>query len=213
MIRYPTDADYGEFTPKTAASRLWRKLTEDWECPACRRTKREILRWVSGEPSNWRKWRGKTEQRPAHWYAAVHSHHCHATFYDEKKRRIYQRFQPTTICQDCNNADAQAKIYLRLPRTFSFSPEEIAEFITSKAHDNHALDLTKAHQLFEQVKNQPIPYEKYKPLSLISSEERLRERKKREQRRQERVDDNQALKAAGFSSWAEVPLGHPLWKR
>ncbi len=52
------------------------------------------------------------------------THHCHGI----------GRFPDELICGDCNSADGIAKRKLALPSEWSFSPSEIARFVTVGPH-------------------------------------------------------------------------------
>jgi hypothetical protein len=77
------------------------------------------------------------------WTIALTWHHCH----NESKKR----FQKTLICGECNNADGAVKRRFGLPSSWSFSPQEIAQFVKTFPHSGktiinfeHALSLYKA---------------------------------------------------------------------
>jgi hypothetical protein len=132
---------------------LWTGLSDDWRCPACRRSKFEILRWTRRRPS--------ALQDPLRtpymgWLAALHEHHDHSVDnfgFDESGRFLPPlgppRFESVVICDHCNAADGTAKRQLGLPREWSFSPSEIGQFVTATPHAGHKLDLPKAQAIFD----------------------------------------------------------------
>lgn len=81
------------------------------------------------------------------WLAAFHHHHDHG-FDGDILFGTPARFEEVLICDHCNSADGTAKRKLRLPRTWSFSPQEIAEFVTPRPHDGHVIDYTKAYAVY-----------------------------------------------------------------
>lgn len=67
-------------------------------------------------------------------------HHCHAGC----------RFPRTLICGDCNSADGAAKRKLKLPDSWSFSPQEIGKFVATTPHSGKTLiDYDEARRIFE----------------------------------------------------------------
>ena len=52
----------------------------------------------------------------------------------------------------CNLADGLAKRKLKLPKDFSFSPDEIKQFINPKPHTkSHEIDYEKAKKVYERI--------------------------------------------------------------
>ena len=137
-VRIPTNLEYREYdgahTPK-----LWDSIPENWHCPGCKRSKRDILRWTT----RWYK-QGVGEVPDGYhgWMAGLHRHHDHSP---------NGRFAEVVICDQCNSADGAAKRRLELPRDFSFSPSEIGYFVTANAHDKHKLDFKKARRVYEAI--------------------------------------------------------------
>jgi hypothetical protein len=52
------------------------------------------------------------------------------------------------LCDQCNAADGAAKRRLKLPDNFSFSPVEIAQFVTATPHGKHVIDLGLAERIY-----------------------------------------------------------------
>ncbi len=79
------------------------------------------------------------------WLAAFHAHHDHGTnpFRGDLPGRA-PRFAETILCDQCNAADGRAKRQLGLPADWSFSPAELAQFVTATPHGSHAIDLETA---------------------------------------------------------------------
>lgn len=112
--------------------RWWCLTSPHWECPVCLRGKSQIVRLTKN---------GQLCCR-----LALHHDHSTSDFLnvlDERDRvpgagllkhhQRLERFGRLLICQDCNNADAKAKMVVGASGGdlgfFSFSPEEIASFI------------------------------------------------------------------------------------
>ena len=135
-MRIPSDGDYRNYDG-AHCFRLWKQLSDDWQCPGCGRTKRQIMRWTLRTP-NGRRFRG--------WMAGLHTHHDYSQGFVEAGRG---RFHKIIICDQCNSADGLAKRKLRLPSNFSFSAGEIRQFVTSTPHGKHEIDTEKARQIYK----------------------------------------------------------------
>lgn len=138
--RVPSQQEFLEYDG-AHCFRLWAELPTNWYCPACLRTKFKIMRWTT---RYFRRDVGKCSGYKG-WMAGLHTHHDHSQ--DSMFGRS-GRFSATIICDQCNSADGVAKKHLRLPDRFSFSPAEIAMFITSTPHARHKVDLEKAQQIY-----------------------------------------------------------------
>lgn len=139
--RIPTREDYEAFDGAHGHQK-WKRAGPDWACPCCRRTRFEILRWTVRFPRSPNRFEG--------WMAVLHDHHDHSAPYFSTAR---PRFPTTTICDQCNAADASAKRSLKLPDDFSFAPHEIAQFVTAAPHAKHSIDLSIAQALYTSVKD------------------------------------------------------------
>ncbi|WP_342738823.1 hypothetical protein [Bradyrhizobium sp. B117] len=139
---------------KLDLNRGWASTREHWTCPCCQRGKAHIARVSSGGVLLCR----------------LEYHHDHLvdrakrTFQEyrpcDKDREtiiqvgraenalmlLVERFEQTLICIDCNLAEGRAK--LELARTiegdFTFTPAEIASFISVAPNRLHEIDLDKA---------------------------------------------------------------------
>lgn len=63
----------------------------------------------------------------------------------------FARFDETLICQDCNTADAAAKVIVNAPKAFSFSPCEITGFIIVKDNQPHEINKAAAERIYASV--------------------------------------------------------------
>ena len=126
----------------------WVFSSQDWTCPGCSRSKFEISRVG-------------TQGQILAKLVTHHDHMKEALFVEFDKafgragttepqpdgRELIGRvtadfaaFDNVRLCEDCNNADAEAKKELRLPQHFSFSVGQISRFIRCQAHRPHQLD-------------------------------------------------------------------------
>jgi predicted Fe-S protein YdhL (DUF1289 family) len=153
MLRKPSLEDYENYDG-AHCHLLWKSLQEDWRCPACKRTKFEIMRWTKRNPNGRGVFWG--------WMAGLHKHHDHAiddeieTRWANRRYDLDGRFPQTIICDQCNAADGAVKRKFRdiIPVGFSFSPEEISQFITAQPHSPHTIDHDKAWELFTRLSRQ-----------------------------------------------------------
>ena len=144
----PTDEDYRSYDGAHTAHK-WNERSDAWRCPACKRSKREIMRQTRRRqpttPGNYEYFYG--------WMAGLHGHHDHGC--PQQKPRVNHgdccRFEKTVICDQCNSVDGAAKTKLGLPSNFSFSPEEIGGFISATPHGRHVIDFEAALAIFERL--------------------------------------------------------------
>ncbi|HBO3036061.1 TPA: hypothetical protein L4R07_006261 [Pseudomonas aeruginosa] len=148
----PSMADYLAFDGAHCRN-LYKGLAEDWQCPGCRRTKYQILRWTTLFPKI------PSARRPG-WAGGYHTHHDHACDrygFGRTPVGYTPRFPPTVVCEQCNSADASAKRQLKLPEYFSFSPEEIRQFVLPYPHGKHLLDYRIARQIHASLQESSTP--------------------------------------------------------
>lgn len=120
--------------------KLWKSTSEDWTCPACGRSKFQIMKWTRRFPNKPEKLMG--------WVAALHRHHDHSVGLLESGVR---RFPETIICGQCNATDGVVKKKLKLPSKFSFSPLEMRSFIQATPHDSHKIDYDIALTIYKSL--------------------------------------------------------------
>src|SRR5205807_6453689 len=111
--RIPTDEEFRAYDGADCRN-LWNRLGDDWNCPGCGRSKREILRWTRRKPKPWKD----INEIYMGWMAGLTKHHD----YSAPLLSGLGRFKDTIICDQCNSADGRMKRDLRLPDDFSFSP-------------------------------------------------------------------------------------------
>lgn len=138
----------------------WLLSAQDWICPCCMRSKFQISR------------AGKQGQI----LAKLVVHHDHmseamqAAFHEafesagtnveqveglrlvERMGKAFAAYEEVLICEDCNNADTEAKKQVLSPRYFSFSIRQIKQFINIQDHHSHRLDVAKAEQIWREAK-------------------------------------------------------------
>lgn len=138
-IKIPTYEDYYNHSG-LHYHKLWKLTDEAWICPACGRSKFQIMKWTLRFPNSPKKFMD--------WVAALHRHHDHSLGFLEKGQ---PRFSETIICGQCNSADGAAKRKLHLPPNFSFSPQEIRAFIQATPHDRHIIDFELALTIYKSL--------------------------------------------------------------
>ncbi|MCU1249285.1 MAG: hypothetical protein JWQ49_2314 [Edaphobacter sp.] len=136
----PTPEEFAQYRGGHT-NKLWGLVGRDWQCPSCKRNKFEQLTWTIDR-------RKSVAAIPVYgWLAPIHEHHDHGA--DEGLRS--QRFPPTHLCFDCNNAEGRIKKTLKLPSDFSFSPDELSLFITGHPHRRVTEDIEAAKRIADGV--------------------------------------------------------------
>jgi hypothetical protein len=121
--------------------KLYASLGADWRCPGCGRSKYQLKRWTMLYPH-------RPDRHPG-WAAGMHVHHDHGP--------APQRFGATLMCEQCNSADKDAKRERDLPKEFSFSPQEIKQFVIATPHGWHVLSYPAAAQAYAVARISPPP--------------------------------------------------------
>lgn len=138
----------------------WICSSQEWICPCCARSKLQISR------------KGKKGQI----LAKLVIHHDHmgeamevafnSAFENagtdvaqvdgrrliERMGRAFAAHEEVLICEDCNNADAEAKKRVSAPQYFSFSPGQISQFISAREHQPHEVQELEAERVWRQAK-------------------------------------------------------------
>lgn len=148
-------------TTRLSLNDNWASTPQNWFCPVCSRYKSQLVRLST---------QGVLLCR-LHW------HHDHlrdcgekilrrgVPVLDDSTARAVQfsavaacktsaeRFHERLICEDCNTADGRAKSLLKgvVHPDFSFSPAEIARFITVTPNALHDVDPDKARAIWDRV--------------------------------------------------------------
>jgi len=120
----------------------WVNLEQAWTCPICERKKISIGRV------------GKSGKI----ILDIVTHHDHSSDYLDcdygrrTQRTLYaQRFDPITVCAECNVAEANVKGAIIAEQWFSFSPEEIRRFIDPGSNRKHITDLDVGRAIYKDV--------------------------------------------------------------
>ena len=138
--KVPTHQEYLEYDG-AHCFQLWNGLSDSWRCPACDRTKLQVLRWTR------RFFKLGVGTCPSFmgWMAGLHRHHDHSQGFVEQGTG---RFPAAVICDQCNASDGAVKRQLKLPEDFSFSPSEIGNIIITSPYGKHSIDLAKAQHVY-----------------------------------------------------------------
>jgi hypothetical protein len=148
--RLPSPAELEAFDGDRFSREYSEAVRTGWRCPCCDRTAHECVRWEYIANPRLRKLYGDAQGRG--FTAQLDLHHCHG---DGMGSLAWRRFPKTLICHDCNIADGKVKFRLNLPGNFSFSPDEIKQFIRCVPHSNRpALDLTAARRIYASVETE-----------------------------------------------------------
>jgi rubredoxin len=130
---------------------VWAAAPSEWRCPCCRRGKSACGRLG-------------TQSQMLGKLVAHHDHiedHLEVILGELSKEITIQaasagdasrfltrgsdfftRFERIVICEDCNNAEANAKVIVGAERFFTFTPREIASFITTSPNVVHGINST-----------------------------------------------------------------------
>ncbi|WP_057395453.1 hypothetical protein, partial [Ralstonia solanacearum] len=136
----------------------WACTSTTWSCPACGRTKPDIVRLNSN----------------GHLMCRLVEHHDHmkdlvqeeferqckaqqVVVADESAKRFAARasqmvsaYDNAIICDDCNAADPAAKGAAGTHRDFSYSPQEISRFVRPRPNLPHEIDVDEAMRIWQQ---------------------------------------------------------------
>ena len=138
FLRIPTQEDFESYRGGHTFKK-WFGLPSGWHCPACGRSKFQLLTWTKCRTGY-----GGNTPGEYQWLAPIQEHHDHRS----DGGMHSPRFPSALICGDCNSADGKVKKCLGLPSQFSFSPEELSQFITGYPHDGVKTDLKMAGEVY-----------------------------------------------------------------
>jgi rubredoxin len=138
----------------------WAMTPQDWICPGCGRGKIDIARLNSRKEA----------------MCHLHEHHDHMQGVLKRKFRelavsksavvadqdcedfakrsaaMIVAYEPTVICADCNTAEGAAKRLVGTPSDFSFSPQEIREFVQPQPNMPHEINVEAAQSIWNEQK-------------------------------------------------------------
>ncbi|MFG1307276.1 hypothetical protein V5F34_24440 [Xanthobacter autotrophicus] len=132
----------------------WASTWRLWSCPCCRREKSQIARMSPGgvllcrlefhhdhigdlAKRIFRERNPRSEERDTN---------IQVSRAKDAVMPLVERFEPTLICIDCNLAEGRAKLELasEIDANFTFTPSEIASFITVADNRTHEIDVDRA---------------------------------------------------------------------
>ncbi|WP_426336989.1 hypothetical protein ACN9MY_06180 [Pseudoduganella sp. R-31] len=137
---------------------LWAYTPMAWKCPACQRSKIEIAR----------------RNKNGDLMCRLVEHHDHmkdlllkkfesisaglervlaneaAEQFAKRSAPMVSAYDNTVICNDCNNADAIAKRLAKTHPSFSYSPNEILNFVIATPNAEHHIDSEAAARIWEE---------------------------------------------------------------
>lgn len=143
-------------TRKFDLNRWWCLTPLDWVCPACNRGKPDIAR----------------VNQHGELMCHLVEHHDHMDRYIQKRLGEYigrlpaffatmdserfakrsslaiSAFDPTIICEDCNNVDAAAKKHVQAHLDFSFTAQDIRQFVVARPNQPHEIDHAKLRNVW-----------------------------------------------------------------
>lgn len=138
----------------------WVLTSQEWTCPCCARSKFDIAR-----PGNKGQILAKLVVHHDHmgdameeaFYTALREDGAHVE--QTAGARLVQRIgsafaahEEVLICEDCNNADAEAARFIGSPKHFTFSPNQISGFIQAQPHKSHKVDRTAIVKVWAAAK-------------------------------------------------------------
>ncbi|WP_186249938.1 hypothetical protein [Burkholderia gladioli] len=138
----------------------WIGSSQAWICPCCGRSKFHISR-VGKKNQILAKLVVHHDHMGEALKAAFHAAFAEAGTLDaqiEGKRLVerigsaFAAYEEVLICEDCNNADTEAKKQVEAPSFFSFSIGQIRSFIQSSAHRPHDVDAGAAHHRWKEAR-------------------------------------------------------------
>ncbi len=124
-----------------------------WRCPVCYRTKDEFARVKDGELLCSLHWHHDHLRDRFNQQAKVHLDNTRKMVWAAARIGLV-RFSEVQVCNDCNVVEAKAKKQTKINAVFSFSPLEIASFITVSKNADHKIDVETVRRLWEIVEPQ-----------------------------------------------------------
>lgn len=138
----------------------WIGSSQSWACPCCSRPKLQISRvgkkgQILAKPVIHHDHMGEAMKEAFHAAfkaAGTFVEQAHGLQLVDRIGIAFAAFEEVLICEDCNNADSEAKKVVSAPRFFSFSIGQIKLFISCEPHRAHVVDAQKAMQVWQQAK-------------------------------------------------------------
>lgn len=148
-------------TDSVEMNRNWIGSSQDWTCPCCGRAKLDVSRL--GEKG---QILAKLVVHHDHMDAALAAA-FNAAFEAfgttteqvggkalvDRIKSAFAAYTEVLVCEDCNNADGDAKRLLRLPTHFSFALSQIGSFIDVRANRAHVLRRNDVEQAWARAQS------------------------------------------------------------
>lgn len=138
----------------------WICSPQDWICPCCERSKFQISRagkkgQILAKLVVHHDHMGEAMEEAFH--SAFERAGTNAAQVDglrlvEHIKGAFAAYEEVLICEDCNNADTEAKKQVAAPSYFSFSPGQIRQFISGRDHQPHVVDAGKAELIWREAR-------------------------------------------------------------
>lgn len=140
----------------------WALVSQNWCCPACKRSKVEIFRLsnrnillakLEEHHDHVREYVGRRARKLLGENWVKEAHPGSAVIMSELET-MASSFSPDLVCSECNAADGKAKLILKaeIPSHFSFAPSEIKKFITPAANADHQIDIVRLKETWALCK-------------------------------------------------------------
>ncbi|UWQ38460.1 hypothetical protein K3552_05475 [Leisingera aquaemixtae] len=149
-------------THKLDLNRGWASTWTEWSCPCCKRHKRQIVRLTSGGVllCHLELHHDHLGDLMKKLFEEILSHcdnpeiRVQISRAEGALRPLVERFECALICADCNLADGRVKRELRdeIEPHFTFTPSEIADFITVSDNRVHEVDFERARGIWTEQK-------------------------------------------------------------
>jgi len=147
---------------KLDLNRGWASTWTDWSCPCCKRHKRQIVRLTPAGVLLCRLelHHDHLDDLVKKLFEKILSRcddpeiRVHISRAEGAVRPLVERFECALICADCNLADGRVKRALRgeIEPNFTFTPSEIADFITVRNNRVHKVDFKRARAIWTEEK-------------------------------------------------------------
>lgn len=138
--------------------RAWACTPQTWECPACGRAKADIVRLnhkgqlmcVLVEHHDHMQDLLKKEFEQECYRQKCSPENEEAKQFTARAKKLISAFDNIIICEDCNVADGESKTVAGAATWFSYSPQEIRQFVRPQPNRKHDIDKELAQQIWKQ---------------------------------------------------------------
>ncbi len=137
----------------------WIGSSQTWVCPCCSRSKFQVSRigkkdQILAKLVIHHDHMGdalKFEFNEAFKQAGTNTEQIDGLRLIDHMSGAFAAYGEVLVCEDCNNADTEAKKQVSAPSYFSFSIGQIRSFIQSSDHSPHHVDITRAQQIWQDA--------------------------------------------------------------